>query len=114
VKGVSATYDASADTVSATFGDTTEIVRYDAQTASGKANSAATVTLAFGGPRAGARTRCHFDLSERTATGTLSPVAEDLRDFLRRRTIRIYTDSPFRPLPPANVERLRKRLQSLR
>jgi acetyltransferase-like isoleucine patch superfamily enzyme len=113
VKGVVAHYDAAAGTVNARFGDTTEVVWCAAQE-SPNPNPAATISLAFGAAPAGTRARCHFDLAARTATGTLSLVAEDLRDFLRRRTIRIYTDSPFRPLPPVDVDRLRKRLQSLR
>jgi len=44
-------------------------------------------------------------------TGTASAVAEDLRDFLRRRTIRIYTDRPFQALPPAAIARLRSQLE---
>jgi hypothetical protein len=44
--------------------------------------------------------------------GDATPLAEDLRDFLRRRTIRIYTDHPFQALPLANLARLAARLRT--
>lgn len=42
-----------------------------------------------------------FDLDAMTTTGDCGPVAEDLRDFLRRSGIRLFTGRPFRPLTPA-------------
>ena len=58
---------------------------------------------------------CHRRYQQWVADGVLARVlrglAEDLRDHLRRRTIRIFTDRPFQPLPPANIARLRARLR---
>jgi acetyltransferase-like isoleucine patch superfamily enzyme len=76
------------------------------------AASAATITLSMRDVPPGRRGRCHFDLSRRALVGEASTVAEDLRDFLRRRTIRVYTDRPFRSLPPASIARLRRELES--
>jgi hypothetical protein len=42
--------------------------------------------------------------------GEPTALAEDLRDFLRRRSIRVFTDQPFRSLPLANTARLKARL----
>jgi maltose O-acetyltransferase len=78
----------------------------------GQAGAPPTITLSAGDVSAVARGRCHFDLLRRAMVGTASPIAEDLRDFLRRRTIRIYTDRPFRSLPVAAVARLREQLGS--
>jgi hypothetical protein len=40
------------------------------------------------------------------------PLAEDLRDFLRRRGIRIFSDRPFQSLPLLNLQRLQQRRAS--
>jgi acetyltransferase-like isoleucine patch superfamily enzyme len=112
IKGVRADYAEESGAVTATFGGITDLVWYAAQGGPASRPGAVTISLAFGAAPAGAAAQCHFDLSARTASGTLSPLAEDLRDFLRRRTIRIYSDRPFRPLPAANLERLRARLRS--
>jgi acetyltransferase-like isoleucine patch superfamily enzyme len=114
VKGASAAYVDGQDRVTVMFRDATEIICYRAQAGPVAPDPAATISLAFGPAPARLRARCHFDLSSRSVSGTLSPIAEDLRDFLRRRTIRIYSDRPFQPLRPANLERLRARLQSTR
>jgi acetyltransferase-like isoleucine patch superfamily enzyme len=76
------------------------------------ASQPATITLGFGPARGESAT--HFDLAARTMSGDASPLAEDLRDFLRRRTIRIYTDRPFSAIRPRNLERLRARLDAAR
>jgi acetyltransferase-like isoleucine patch superfamily enzyme len=47
-----------------------------------------------------------IDLEAMTCTGGASPLAEDLRDFLRRSGMKIATDRPFRALPPARLARL--------
>lgn len=47
-----------------------------------------------------------FDLDAMTCTGGASAMAEDLRDFLRRSGMKIVTERPFRPLPPAGLARL--------
>jgi len=53
-----------------------------------------------------------FDLGRRTMDGGSTPLAEDFRDFLRRRSVRIFTNRPFQSLPLANVARLQARLAS--
>lgn len=53
--------------------------------------------------------RCHFDLERETMTGEPTRIAEDLRDYLRRRAIRIFTDQPFQTLPLVNLQRLKRR-----
>ncbi|HYH05518.1 MAG TPA: hypothetical protein VEK11_00525 [Thermoanaerobaculia bacterium] len=50
----------------------------------------------------------YFNLDAATVEGSLSPFAEDFRDYLRRRAIRIFTDKPFRTLPLKNLERLQR------
>jgi hypothetical protein len=108
VKGVEVAPDSEPDALRLTFEGQPMIIRYlPATMASGEL---ADITLAFGD---GGRSRgpCHFDLAASTMTGQPSPIAEDLRDHLRRRTVRIFTDRPFRPLPPANIARLRARLR---
>jgi acetyltransferase-like isoleucine patch superfamily enzyme len=69
----------------------------------------ADLVLAFGPPTKEDGGACHFDLVGASVTGEPSRVAEDLRDFLRRNAVRIFTDRPFRSLPPANLDRLRSR-----
>ncbi len=56
----------------------------------------------------GANGRFSFDLETMTTSGAASPIAEDLRDFLRRSGIKFYTGSPFNPIPPARLATLRK------
>ena len=41
-----------------------------------------------------------FDLQKRTMTGYENEISEDLRDYLRRRGIKIYTDKPFESIKP--------------
>ena len=68
-------------------------------------------TLLLGhGPAGAARTAgAYFDLASETVSGALSPLGEDLRDYLRRWTLRFFTGRPFRTLPQANVQRLKAR-----
>ncbi len=47
-----------------------------------------------------------LDLEAMTATGDVTAVVEDLRDFLRRSGMKIFTDQPFRALPPAQLAQL--------
>jgi len=47
-----------------------------------------------------------IDLDAMTFSGGASPLAEDLRGFLRRSGMKIVTDRPFRSLPPAQLTRL--------
>jgi acetyltransferase-like isoleucine patch superfamily enzyme len=53
--------------------------------------------------------RCHFDLERETLTGEPTRIAEDLRDYLRRRAIRIFTGQPFQSLPLVSLQRLQRR-----
>ena len=41
-----------------------------------------------------------FELQKRTITGYKNEISEDLRDYLRRRGIKIYTDKPFESIKP--------------
>ena len=41
-----------------------------------------------------------FDLQKRTIMGYENEISEDLRDYLRRRGIKIYTDKPFKSIKP--------------
>ncbi len=41
-----------------------------------------------------------FDLQKRTITGYENEISEDLRDYLRRRGIKIYTDKSFKSIKP--------------
>ena len=42
-----------------------------------------------------------FDLTNRVIKGYENKVTEDLRDYLRRRGIKIFTDKPFRSIQPS-------------
>ena len=68
----------------------------------------ADVTLACRPVVSNARGWCHFDLAAGRAEGDATRVSEDLRDYFRRRTIRVFADRPFRSLPQANIARLRR------
>jgi len=69
----------------------------------------ADITLALGPRPLQCTSGCHFDLVQETQEGEATPLAEDLRDYLRRRIIRIFTDRPFRSLPLVNLQRLNLR-----
>lgn len=71
------------------------------------------ITLSLGSVPAELRGWCHFDLEEETCIGEPTRLAEDLRDYLRRRGIRIFTDKPFQSLPLASLQRLERRKSSL-
>lgn len=49
-----------------------------------------------------------FDLSKLTMTGMVDRLAEDLRDYLRRRGIKIFTDKKFISIRPKAFEELNK------
>jgi acetyltransferase-like isoleucine patch superfamily enzyme len=51
----------------------------------------------------------HIDLNQMRVSGESSPVAEDFRDYLRRRAIRIGSTEQFRTLPLSNLDRLKKK-----
>jgi acetyltransferase-like isoleucine patch superfamily enzyme len=67
------------------------------------------ITLALGPVPQESAGRCHFDLDKLTMTGEPSRISEDLRDYLRRRGIRIFTGKPFVSIPLANLHRLQLR-----
>ena len=46
----------------------------------------------------------HFNIREKTMTGIPTEVSEDLRDYLRRRGIKIYTHEPFKSIKPKWME----------
>jgi acetyltransferase-like isoleucine patch superfamily enzyme len=113
VKGVPAQRQ-NDDTISAEIDGQREIVAYVGRTAPIQLNPATTISLAFGPAPQGASVRCHFDLLAKAVTGEPRALGEDLRDYLRRQTIRIYSDRPFQSLLPANLARLRARLHAAR
>jgi hypothetical protein len=41
-----------------------------------------------------------YDVIKKTMTEHSNEVSEDLRDYLRRRGIKIYTDRPFESIKP--------------
>ena len=66
----------------------------------------ADITVALGPLPSKAKSQCHLDLANETLTGEPTALAEDLRDYLRRRIMRVFTGQPFRSLPLANLHRL--------
>ena len=108
VKGAEVETGEDPDVVVVTSAGVRESIRYlpSAAPAAGTGD----ITIAFG-EAPGRAGRCHFDVATCTMSGQASALAEDVRDHLRRNTIRIFTDTPFQPLPPANVGRLRERLR---
>ena len=42
----------------------------------------------------------HYHIDTKEMIGVMSDVSEDLRDYLRRRGIKIYTDRPFKSIKP--------------
>jgi acetyltransferase-like isoleucine patch superfamily enzyme len=79
--------------------------------ANGQPGTAGQVRVVRSGspPSAGALRPCRFDLCAESMTGESNPIAEDLRDHLRRNGIRIFTERPFRSIPLANLKRLAER-----
>jgi acetyltransferase-like isoleucine patch superfamily enzyme len=67
------------------------------------------ITIAFGPLSEASAGECHFNLKDLTVDGKSTALSEDLRDYLRRRAIRVFTDKPFRAIPLANLSRLRSR-----
>ena len=41
-----------------------------------------------------------YDIENRTIKGQISPLVEDLRDYLRRRGIKIFTKDSFNSIKP--------------
>lgn len=77
----------------------------------GAGSARAQITISLGPVPEDARGTCHFELDGEQMIGPASPIAEDLRDYFRRRAIRIFTGESFRTLPPADVARLRQQLR---
>ena len=42
----------------------------------------------------------HYDINNKEMIGCIRDISEDLRDYLRRRGIKIYTDKPFKSIKP--------------
>jgi acetyltransferase-like isoleucine patch superfamily enzyme len=110
VKGVTVSYDSATDSVTTVHRDM-DIVWYSARLQPSRPPQGTTISLAFGERPTDTDALCHIDLLSKQMSGRASPIAEDLRDFLRRRTIRIYTDQPFQPLAPATIDRLRRQIR---
>ncbi len=56
---------------------------------------------------------CHFNLNSLQMMGEASPLSEDLRDYFRRRAIKILTGEPFKVLPLVNLARLNRMKKDL-
>lgn len=69
----------------------------------------ADITLALGPLPPQCTSQCHMDLASEILTGEPTALAEDLRDYLRRRMMRVSSGQPFRSLPLANLQRLNLR-----
>jgi len=74
-----------------------------------RSEQANTISLSFGSSSNISGKNSHFDLQALTLEGHPSPLAEDLRDYLRRRAVRVFTGKPFRTLPLSNLRRLKNR-----
>jgi hypothetical protein len=109
VKGVDAALT-SPDAVTVAGPDGAATLRYLPSVGSAAPSVDATITFACRPTMERERGACHFDLGDRLMVGVATPLSEDFRDFLRRRTVRIYTDRRFQSLMPANVARLKARL----
>ena len=42
----------------------------------------------------------YYDVKKKEMTGHVNYISEDLRDYLRREGIKIYTDKPFESIKP--------------
>jgi len=72
------------------------------------------ITLAFGPLPEASESKGHFNFRDLTFEGEASALSEDLRDYLRRRAIRVFTGEPYRAIPLANLKRLRSRMAARR
>ncbi len=75
--------------------------------------TAADISLSYGPLPEGAGSAAHFDLRAMTVAGEPGAIGEDLRDYLRRRAIKIITGKPFRSIPLANLKRMRDKRKNL-
>lgn len=73
-----------------------------------KLEGKAEISIAIESIPADMQGHCHFDLNALQMIGNTSPLTEDLRDYLRRRAIKILTGAPFKVLPLMNLSRLDK------
>ena len=46
----------------------------------------------------------HYNVKKKELIGYVNEVSEDLRDYLRREGIKIYTDKPFKSIKPKWME----------
>lgn len=73
----------------------------------------ADISISLGSLPSSLQGTCHFDLNGLTMFGKASALSEDLRDYLRRRAIKINTGEPFKVLPLSNLARLNRLRQEL-
>jgi hypothetical protein len=100
----------SPDTLAIAWEGTHHIVHYMASMPSAPPRERPAITVANGRVQDGATGQVHFDLAASTVEGEPTALSEDFRDFLRRRSIRVFSDRPFQSLPLAEVARLKARL----
>lgn len=101
----------TADALTVSIDGVVATIRHIASDATDAARTRPAISVSAGPASAATRGQIHLDLEARTMEGEPTPLAEDLRDFLRRRSIRVFTDRPFRSLPLANAARLKARLR---
>ncbi|MES2701730.1 MAG: hypothetical protein V4649_03780 [Bacteroidota bacterium] len=75
----------------------------------GESTGVPDITMSFAEIADDKKGAIHFDLKELKITGEPGPIGEDLRDFMRRRAIRIFTGKPFKTLPLTNLKRIREK-----
>jgi acetyltransferase-like isoleucine patch superfamily enzyme len=108
-KGLAAEWDGNQ--VLVTYGDRTRVIRYAGSSLIAYVDGAAPrdiITLCYGSPPAELTTGAWLDLAAGQLHGSTDHLIEDLRDYLRRRAIRVLSPNPFRSLPLENLERLRR------
>jgi acetyltransferase-like isoleucine patch superfamily enzyme len=70
---------------------------------------ASDISLSYGDLPESMTGKAHFNLKELTIDGDPGVLGEDLRDYLRRRAIRIFTEKPFRTIPLSNLSRIKEK-----
>lgn len=69
-------------------------------------NSPQSITLGMG---LFSESDTHFNIKNMNMSGKSTPIAEDLRDYMRRRAIKFFNGQPFKSLPLSNIQRLRQK-----
>jgi len=112
-KGVRIIHDflAGENCVTVEFENQQETICYIPVGGQSPLHAKADITLSFGTVSAQCSGKCDFDLANEVVAGEPGRIAEDLRDYLRHRAIRIFTDKPFQSLPLANLRRLSLRMR---